>query len=259
MLTSIHRTPQRTLDIADQLSAFIDNVYYSDNNAGFCCVWVGGMSFQLPAVVAAYLPHTPMIAVPLSANVIGGGLDAFISNSNLPPGIPVGVVAPHSDKKNSLPDAFLISEKIVNNYFDYVVLIPKDYSCDYFDKAKSLLDSLEVPYKIKEPEEDKAELCINIFDNFIDATKFDFFDGVCLSCANPTSKYADITLDGILNSISKCNNSLYFTRPENAAIFAAQILSASRKGLRKNLVEYKRDAKIKYGDNPKINDAFFSR
>ncbi|MGH7502951.1 MAG: 5-(carboxyamino)imidazole ribonucleotide mutase [Longimicrobiales bacterium] len=78
-VSSAHREPDRTADLAKQAAA-----------RGFGVVICGaGLSSALPGVVAA---HTtlPVIGVPLSVAL--GGLDALLSTVQMPPGVPVACV-----------------------------------------------------------------------------------------------------------------------------------------------------------------------
>jgi phosphoribosylaminoimidazole carboxylase PurE protein len=78
---SAHRTPKETAEYAESLAG-----------RGFKAVICGaGMSAALAGTVAA---HTilPVIGVPLDASPFGG-MDALLSTSQMPPGVPVGAVA----------------------------------------------------------------------------------------------------------------------------------------------------------------------
>lgn len=79
-VASAHRTPERVLDYCRQI----------DRNNIKVIIAGAGMAAHLAGVVAA---HTivPVIGVPLSSSTLGG-LDALLSTSQMPPGIPVATM-----------------------------------------------------------------------------------------------------------------------------------------------------------------------
>jgi len=80
VVSSAHREPQRTADIASSAEA-----------DGYSVIICGaGLSAALPGVVAAHT-HLPVIGVPISAGTLGG-LDALLSIAQMPPGVPVAAV-----------------------------------------------------------------------------------------------------------------------------------------------------------------------
>jgi len=77
---SAHREPVRTAELAAGAVA-----------AGYGVVICGaGLSAALPGVVAAHT-KLPVIGVPISAGTLGG-LDALLSVTQMPPGVPVAAV-----------------------------------------------------------------------------------------------------------------------------------------------------------------------
>jgi phosphoribosylaminoimidazole carboxylase PurE protein len=66
-----------------------------------------GMSAALPGVAAAHT-DLPVIGVPISGKALGG-LDALLSASQMPPGVPVGCVAIDGAK-----NAGLLAVRIIN-------------------------------------------------------------------------------------------------------------------------------------------------
>jgi len=76
---SAHRHPQRTAALASQAA-----------ETGFeVIIAMAGLSAALPGVMAAH-SNLPVIGVPLPAAL--GGLDALLSVTQMPPGIPVAAV-----------------------------------------------------------------------------------------------------------------------------------------------------------------------
>src|SRR5712692_6806080 len=81
VVTSAHRTPQRTHDYASTAHA---------RGIGVLIAAAGGAA-ALPGAVAASSP-LPVIGVPIAATPLGG-LDALLSIVQMPKGVPVATVA----------------------------------------------------------------------------------------------------------------------------------------------------------------------
>ncbi|MCK4632189.1 MAG: 5-(carboxyamino)imidazole ribonucleotide mutase [candidate division Zixibacteria bacterium] len=79
-ISSAHRHPERTAKLASE----------AESNGFETVIAMAGMAAALPGVVAAHT-NLPVIGVPLPATV--GGLDALMSVTQMPPGIPVAAVA----------------------------------------------------------------------------------------------------------------------------------------------------------------------
>lgn len=80
-VSSAHRQPERTKDLATNAQS-----------AGYRVIICGaGLSAALPGVVAAYT-DLPVLGVPLAASGLGG-MDALLSISQMPKGVPVGCLA----------------------------------------------------------------------------------------------------------------------------------------------------------------------
>ena len=78
-VTSAHRSPQRTADIAR-----------TAEERGIKVMIVGaGMAAHLAGSVAAWTT-LPVLGVPIDATL--GGLDALLSTAQMPPGVPVGTM-----------------------------------------------------------------------------------------------------------------------------------------------------------------------
>lgn len=81
-VTSAHRTPQRTERLVQELE--------KDGCRVFICA--AGMAAHLAGAVAARTIR-PVIGIPVTASALGG-MDALLSTVMMPPGFPVGTVAP---------------------------------------------------------------------------------------------------------------------------------------------------------------------
>ena len=80
VVSSAHRDPENTARLAREAS-----------DQGFVVVICGaGLSAALPGVVASHT-ELPVIGVPISAGTLGG-LDALLSMTQMPSGIPVATV-----------------------------------------------------------------------------------------------------------------------------------------------------------------------
>jgi len=80
-VASAHRTP-------DRVHAYVTDA----KTRGLKVIIAGaGMAAALPGVAAALSP-LPVIGVPMEGKVMGG-LDALLSMTQMPPGVPVGTVA----------------------------------------------------------------------------------------------------------------------------------------------------------------------
>jgi phosphoribosylaminoimidazole carboxylase PurE protein len=80
IVSSAHRHPDKTVDIARSAA-----------DRGFkVIICMAGMAAHLPGVVAANT-LLPVIGVPVPATL--GGMDAVLSMTQMPPGIPVATVA----------------------------------------------------------------------------------------------------------------------------------------------------------------------
>ena len=100
-LTSAHRTPDRTAEIAG-----------SAREKGFeAIIAEAGMSAQLAGAVAA---HTtlPVIGVPLTSRASPlGGMDALLSTAQMPSGVPVGTMAINGTKNAAIFACSILSIK----------------------------------------------------------------------------------------------------------------------------------------------------
>lgn len=79
-VSSAHRHPERTKELTELAEA----------NGFETIIAMAGLSAALPGVAAAH-SHLPVIGVPIPAAL--NGLDALLSVTQMPPGIPVAAVA----------------------------------------------------------------------------------------------------------------------------------------------------------------------
>jgi len=88
-ISSAHRHPEKTKELASK----------AEENGYEVIIAMAGMSAALPGVAAAH-SNLPVIGVPLPATM--NGIDALLSVTQMPPGIPVAAVAiGHPGAKNA--------------------------------------------------------------------------------------------------------------------------------------------------------------
>lgn len=96
---SAHRTPDRAHKIAR-----------SARKDGYeCIIAAAGMAAHLPGVVAAFTT-LPVIGVPIMGKVLDG-MDAMLSMTQMPPGIPVATVAVNGSTNAAVLAAQILSVK----------------------------------------------------------------------------------------------------------------------------------------------------
>ena len=96
---SAHRTPDRAHKIAK-----------SARKDGYeCIIAAAGMAAHLPGVVAAFTT-LPVIGVPIIGSVLDG-MDAMLSMTQMPPGIPVATVAVNGATNSAVLAAQILSVK----------------------------------------------------------------------------------------------------------------------------------------------------
>ncbi|MBE7067016.1 MAG: 5-(carboxyamino)imidazole ribonucleotide mutase [Ruminococcaceae bacterium] len=96
---SAHRTPDRAHKIAK-----------SARKDGYeCIIAAAGMAAHLPGVVAAFTT-LPVIGVPIKGSVLDG-MDAMLSMTQMPPGIPVATVAVNGATNSAVLAAQILSVK----------------------------------------------------------------------------------------------------------------------------------------------------
>ncbi len=95
-VTSAHRTPQRTVQLVQDLE--------KDGCKVFICA--AGMAAHLAGAVAAQTVK-PVIGIPIAASALNG-MDALLATVQMPPGFPVGTVA--LDKAGAINAAWLAAQ-----------------------------------------------------------------------------------------------------------------------------------------------------
>lgn len=96
---SAHRTPDRAHKIAKNA-----------RKEGYeCIIAAAGMAAHLPGVVAAFTT-LPVIGVPIKGSVLDG-MDAMLSMTQMPPGIPVATVAVNGATNSAVLAAQILSVK----------------------------------------------------------------------------------------------------------------------------------------------------
>jgi len=94
---SAHRTPDTAAELARSAEAVDVDVIIA----------AAGKAAHLPGVLAAYTP-LPVIGLPILSDALGG-LDALLSISQMPPGVPVATVA-----INGAENAALLAVEIIS-------------------------------------------------------------------------------------------------------------------------------------------------
>ena len=96
-LTSAHRTPERTVELMNELEADGCQVY----------ICAAGMAAHLAGAVAARTIK-PVIGIPVAGSPIGG-LDALYATVQMPSGIPVATVALNGAKNAAVLAAQILA------------------------------------------------------------------------------------------------------------------------------------------------------
>ncbi len=121
-ISSIHRTPERTLEYAKKLKQRNIKVVIA----------AAGMANHLSGILAA-MTMLPVIAVPIAASL--GGVDALLSSIQMPPGTPVATVSINGAVNAALLAARIlaISDTAVSKRLDEYIKIRKS---EYLEKCK---------------------------------------------------------------------------------------------------------------------------
>ncbi|MBI4035873.1 5-(carboxyamino)imidazole ribonucleotide mutase [Candidatus Daviesbacteria bacterium] len=85
-ISSAHRSPERTRELVESAKKSGVKVIIAS----------AGMAAHLAGVIAAHFP-LPVIGVPIESGKLGG-IDAFLSSLQMPPGVPVATVAINGSK-----------------------------------------------------------------------------------------------------------------------------------------------------------------
>jgi phosphoribosylcarboxyaminoimidazole (NCAIR) mutase len=270
---SCHRTLDRAIGYAREVEGLEEN--HQGKASRVVLVLFGGMSFALPGIMASEMPTVPVIGVPAySGSTYGGGLDSATAVYNLPPGTVVAGAPLHSDEVPSLDTAVLIAEKILRlNLRRRPVLICPDEDEKSLKTVRKILDRPETPGRIDasggfhiDYEEqrklgtDCPSIALNIYRKDEDILWCDRASSLALQCKLPV-KAEDRLAAGeafacTMEELMGTKNTLYFGRPENAALFLARVVGMLSPSLRSDLRQYRRlqeaAAMEKYGDRRSI-------
>ncbi len=232
LLVSCHRTPKRVVSYALQS----DNLLSRPKDRAVAVLY-GGLAFALPGIFASETAAIPVIGVPAaSSSIIGGEYDAALSVYNLPPGTVVGGMPPHG-KVSTLEKAVFLAEDQLRLESPELVVIadPKEKAAA---SAMGILDSFGIKYTQKKTmgKTDGYDLCVHIASG----------PGKIVHAANTSHIALQHVTPGhdmreIFDEIGDLANSLYFGRPENAALFAVRAMAMSDPDLRAKLGKYRSD------------------
>jgi len=205
-ITSAHRTPGVLYDILQNYEFRV-------------AVCGAGLSAALPGVVASKTIK-PVIGVPVSGNY--EGIDAFLSVTQIPPGISVLGTAIDAGRQASIE-----ATKILDYTFDEVVLVKRNSDADTLkaiNKAEAILQEFGIKYS-----ESNAPNYTNTKTLYIDFVSLQEIDA--LQKTNALVIYVPVTTAGgkisQLPLFTKIKYGLWvgLGRGENAALAAVQILN----------------------------------
>ncbi|MBW2972493.1 AIR carboxylase family protein, partial [Candidatus Woesearchaeota archaeon] len=239
LVVSCHRTLDRALSYARQAEELAEG---NDDLNRVVVVLFGGLSFALPGIMASHMPTVPVIGVPAySGSINGGDFDATTGVYNLPPGTVVGGAPQHSYESPSLDKAVLIAEKILNTSNQQANVSGPE---DILEKLTGLLGrkKLGVPHSSSSvPEENAVNL--NVSDRPERLVAWNNASYLALQCVLPGKEGSSDERTGeFANTIWELDltdNTLYFGRPENAALFLARVMGVASPGLRERLRQYR--------------------
>ena len=262
MQVSCHRTLRRAVDYAHG----VDRLAQEGNR--IVAVLFGSLSFALPGIFSSETMTVPVIGVPAySKSTHGGGLDATTAVYNLPPDTVVGGVPLHSENTPSLDKAILMAEKILELESPDLTLISMKNS-KYAEVVSNILHTeFGIDYNLQQSisTANKFDISIHLTP---DSKKFKSCDdksNLALQCqiVDSGSERLD-DHEGFIRTLKELedtNNTLYFARPENTALFLARVLSLSSPELRRQLMEHKNkkadETEKKYGPEFRIDKSLF--
>lgn len=187
-----------------------------------------GLSAALPGFIASQV-ISPVIGVPCHGNY--QGLDAFLSITQMPPGIPVLAVGVNQGR--------IAAENAVKMLRKYdSVNIIADEKTKAFDNAITILKKFEISFKeTKEIDEKSINIEFVYFDEPIEKK-----DQLVIYC--PLLAKEDDTAEAALNLWKHSNHGLWvgLNRGENAALAAIEILNIN-KDYRSQLIDYRNSLK----------------
>lgn len=271
ILVSCHRTLERVVEYARDVEE------YSRENRTVVVLF-GGLSFALPGIFASHAATVPIIGVPAHSTTHGGGLDSSTAVYNLPPGTVVGGAPVHYDNPTSLDKAVLIAEYILKPERKDVTLIAPHESSKHTAEAKKILNPpdlrdihnsriegiffIQYTHQKALKASDRFGITLNITDSNSDIGLCDSRSMLSLQCRMAKqhkyrrSEYNDFAIT--LAALEKTDKTIYFSSPQNAALFLARALALHSCEIRQSLLEYWKNAaeeiRKKYGTAVNITE-----
>lgn len=258
---SCHRTLRRAVDYAHGVDRL------AQEGHSIVTVLFGGLSFALPGIFSSETMTIPIIGVPThSKSTHGGGLDSTTAVYNLPPGTVVGGVPLHTEDAPSLDKAILIAEKILNMESSDLTLISQE-SSKHTDIVSEILHiKFGIGYNLQQSisTNDRFQTALHITPDSKEFKSCDNNSYLALQCRIVEQDIEKLENPDrfiqTLDCLAETNNTLYFARPENTALFLARIISLYSPEIRQKLVEYKDkkadETEKKYGPEIHIKDMF---
>jgi phosphoribosylcarboxyaminoimidazole (NCAIR) mutase len=269
---SCHRTPKRA-------EAYARDLQKMTEQDQVVALLFGGLSFALPGIFSSHTSSLPIIGVPAySSSTHGGGLDSLTAVSNIPEGTVVGGAPLHHPDHPSLDKAVLIAEKILNMDSPGVHIIAPT-SHKQTDAIRQILNppkgrsdndtkgvfGIGYLQRVEPIGGEKYDLAITVSENNSILTTCDRVSSIALQCMVPRSypgapsegakkrmKYNDF-IETVL-TLDRTQNTLYFAKAKNAALFLARCMSLHNPGIRDLLLTYHAQKQKETEDKYKITD-----
>jgi len=242
---SCHNTPERPHPFADDLEDLTGD-YDAPNKV--VAVLGGGLSLQLPAIVAAHARTVPIIGVPFySSSTFGGGLDSFTACANLPGGRAILASAPvHFKDRPSLDKAVKIAVFMLTDAENYdVTTVYEDRLEKKGDPAHEVLHMLGMrPYELHHVQSvddisDHPGMALNITDDVDNMLEC---DGTFFLAVQSVLPETDLGVEGRMYAfadyvvtLNHTKTTLAVAKPVNAAEFMGRVVGlddiTARRGL----------------------------
>ncbi len=234
---SCHNTPNRPGLFAQDL----ESIAWKKDSKGMInkviAVLGGGMSLQLPAIVASYTHTVPVIGVPFySSSTFGGGLDALSACTNLPGGRAVMASAPiHFKDAPSIDNAvqMAIYMLVKSHESEFALVCDHKFEKESVSAIDALIDSglRKTEFYVLESVDDMIEnigMALNITNNNDDMFACDSTHDLSVHTMLPkrllsTSSNLHQFVEFALAS-TKTEKSLFVAKPANAAEFFARVI-----------------------------------
>ena len=208
-IASAHRTPKHVEKIVKKSDAKI-------------VVSGAGLAAALPGVVAS-LTEKLVIGVPVGGNY--AGLDAFLSISQMPPGIPVLCAGVENSGQVVAYVEMILKKK---NFVTLIKASDDDAVVKAVEKAKNLLHEFGIKCAVVNNTTQLDDETVYI--NFVDISRVEIVDNMRkLVLYVPVEKDSDSGDAAKTSRLSKNGLWLGLNRGENAALAAVQILNLDGK------------------------------